>query len=49
MASWYNQKRDNIEKLLVADIVNNNGPAKDLPNLTPYKTIPQPGAMCVQK
>ena len=34
---------------MVGDITANNGPASDLPNVTPYKTIKKPGAMCVQK
>eukprot|EP01084_Bolivina_argentea_P062745 114722_1 len=47
--SWYNQQRDKIEKLLIGDVPNSNGPSSNLPNLTPYKTISPPKSMCVVK
>ena len=34
---------------MIADVPNINGPATDLPQLTPYKIIAPPKAMCVQK
>merc|ERR1712130_649764 len=47
LATWYNQKRLPIDKLLVANVPKSNGPANDLPKFGGYVSLPQvPAPMC---